>query len=196
MTREILICNDDSISAKGIREVAQLMRQYGDVTVVAPKYQQSAKGASITMDSKFYLEFLGSEEPTEELGGIRYYCMNGTPVDCTKMGINMFIDEGRIPDMFISGINHGANFSIASLYSGTLGAAAEAAVYQIPSIGLSLCDMDCDDFSTVLYYIPEIMEQFIANPPKNGTYLNINALPSNVQMSVFPFTIAFDHFLF
>lgn len=175
MTREILAINDDSILAAGLTHLVTLFREYGDITVVAPRQPQSAKSSSLTMDFPLHLNKLQELGPDKELGGVRCYSLDGTPCDCAKMGINMFIDEGRMPDLVISGINHGSNASAAALYSGTLGAAMEAALYGIPAIGLSVDSHDAHpDFSTVDRYLDDILEPFFANPPAKGTYINVN----------------------
>lgn len=175
MTREILAINDDSINAEGLMHLVNLFRRYGDVTVVAPKDPQSAKSSSLTMDRPLHLKHIEDIEPDGELGGVRIYTLDGTPCDCAKMGVNMFIDEGRMPDLVISGINHGSNASAAALYSGTLGATMEAALYQIPAIGFSIDTHDeHPDFSVVDAFVDEIMDRFFDCPPKTGTYLNIN----------------------
>ena len=175
MTREILLINDDSINAVGLMHLAGLFRRYGDVTVVAPKEPQSAKSASLTMDRPLHLKHLHNIEAEEDLGMVRVYTLDGTPCDCAKMGINMFIEEGRMPDLLISGINHGSNASAAAIYSGTLGATKEGALYGIPSLGFSIdTHEEFPDFSIIDYYLDEIMERFFECPPKTGVYLNIN----------------------
>ena len=175
MTRDILITNDDSISARGIHCLAGIFRRFGDVTVVAPKFQQSAKAMALTMDRPLHLECIEETEPSDELGGVRCYTLDGTPTDCAKLGINMFIEEGRMPDILVSGINHGSNASAAEAYSGTLGAVKEAAIYGIPAVGFSICTHDPDpDFSIVEEFAGEIMANFFEEPPAEGIYLNIN----------------------
>ncbi|MBQ1167981.1 MAG: 5'/3'-nucleotidase SurE [Bacteroidales bacterium] len=175
MTREILAINDDSILASGLMHLVTLFRRYGDITVLAPRAPQSAKSSSLTMETPLHLNHLQDLAPDGELGGVRCYSLDGTPCDCAKMGINMFIEEGRMPDLVISGINHGSNASAAALYSGTLGAVMEAALYGIPAIGLSIDTHDPHpDFSVVDAYFGEIMERFFENPPKPGTYINVN----------------------
>ena len=175
MYSQILVINDDSINAKGLTHLVFLFRHWGDVTVVAPKEPQSAKSASLTMEWPLHLHLLQEMEPDGDLGGVRIYCLDGTPCDCAKMGINMFIEEGRMPDLVVSGINHGSNASAAALYSGTLGACMEAALYGLPAVGFSIDTHDPHpDFSVVDAYIDEIMDQVFENPPKAGTYLNIN----------------------
>jgi len=175
MTREILVTNDDSIKSAGIKHLVDIFRKYGDITVLAPKEPQSAKATSLTMDRPLHLQHISDLEPDGELGGVRIYSLDGTPVDCAKMGVNMFIEEGRMPDLVISGINHGSNASAAALYSGTLGATMETALYGIPSIGFSIdTHEENPDFAVVDAYVDEIMEQFFANPPAKDVYLNIN----------------------
>lgn len=167
--RNILVTNDDSVNSKGIKVLTQLMRDWGNVTVIAPKFPQSGKSMAITMDRPLRLELLHHED------GLTIYTLDGTPVDCVKMAMHRcYLDTP--PDLIVSGINHGSNASIASIYSGTLGATAEGTIYGIPSIGFSIVDHDKDaDFSAAEKYIPVIMEEFLEkiNLP-SGTYLNIN----------------------
>lgn len=166
---KILITNDDGYKAKGINLLAQMMRRFGDVTVVAPKESQSGKSAALTLGKRMYLETV-SEEP-----GLRIYALDGTPVDCVKMGMRLFLDDGILPDLLMSGINHGTNTSAASLYSGTLGATAEAAIYDVPAIGLSLDSHEPDaDFTGALRYGEKVVEACIREPMARSTYLNVN----------------------
>ena len=163
-TREILITNDDGIDAEGIHVLAGIMAGYGNVTVVAPLHPQSGKSAALSMDTPLYLKQV-KDEP-----GLREYTFNGTPVDCVKIGINECFPKGELPDIVVSGINHGANCSVASLYSGTLGACIEGTVYEIPSIGFSLCThKPHPDFSPVLRYTGTIIEKFLEFPPDKDT---------------------------
>lgn len=170
--REILITNDDGIDAEGIHVLAGIMRRYGNVTVVAPLHPQSGKSAALSLDTRLYLR------QVKDGPGLREYTFNGTPVDCVKIGINECWPEDRLPDLVVSGINHGSNCSVASLYSGTLGACIEGTVYGIPSIGFSICThAEHPDFSPVTAFADTIMEKFFAFPPEKGIYLNINFPP-------------------
>ncbi len=165
---EILISNDDSINALGIKTLAKIMSAYGNVTVLAPMHPQSGKGTSLGIIPRQYLEERGVE------GNIKYYAFDGTPVDCVKMAMNWFFKDKK-PDIFVSGINHGPNSSVASLYSGTLGAAIEATVSGIPSIGISICTHDEEpDFSGVKKYLPRIIDKFLSETINSETYFNIN----------------------
>ena len=173
--REILVINDDGFRAKGIRVLAQMLREFGNVTVVAPYEAQSGKSASLTLDRPLMIETPEVEPATETLGSLRIYTLTGTPVDCAKLGINGFKNEGHMPDLLVSGINHGSNASAASIYSGTLGAAAEGTVYGIPSVGLSINTHDPDpDFTAVLHYSRRIIRHVLEDGLRQGIYLNVN----------------------
>lgn len=167
--REILVTNDDSVNAEGIKILARLMMKWGNVTVIAPKEVQSGKSMAITMESPLRLSKISEEE------GLVVYSLNGTPVDCVKMAMHRCYLDSK-PDIVVSGINHGSNASVASVYSGTLGAVMEGTIYGVPSIGFSLADHRFNaDFSGAEKYIPIIMEKFFElNPLKDGSYLNIN----------------------
>ncbi|MBO4656174.1 MAG: 5'/3'-nucleotidase SurE [Bacteroidales bacterium] len=175
MTREILLTNDDSYTAPGLTVIAQFLRQYGNVLSVAPRYHQSAKSMALTMEEPLYLTKYAEFEAEEGKGSLECWHMNGTPADCAKMMANMCIERKIVPDLFVSGVNHGSNASTAALYSGTLGANKEGCLYGIPSIGLSIDTHaeDCD-FSGVLHYAPKILEQMFEVPPVLQTYLNVN----------------------
>lgn len=170
---EILVTNDDSYQSKGIKTVSDILSQYGNVTVVAPKEVQSGMSAALTLTKPLRLQ-RESVETTGNGSSIRVYSFTGTPADCVKIAMNEFFLE-RKPDLLVSGINHGSNASVASVYSGTLGATAEGAIYGVPSVGVSIDTHNPDaDFSGVERYLPQIIDNFLSNPPAKGVYLNIN----------------------
>jgi 5'-nucleotidase len=166
--RRILITNDDGVKAKGISALIEMMRPYGDITVVAPFEAQSGMSAALTIGKPLRLTELKSEE------GLKIYACSGTPADCVKMAMNQIFNQ-KLPDLLVSGINHGSNASIASLYSGTLGAAAEGTVYGIPSLGLSLSTHDPKaDFSAALHFGKIIIDKYLEIPTSPDIYLNVN----------------------
>lgn len=166
--REILITNDDGIDARGIAVLTEIMRKYGNITVVAPYHPQSGKSASLSLGKTMYLRKI-SEEP-----GLKTYSFEGTPVDCVKLAINEFYPD-RKPDLLLSGINHGSNCSAAALYSGTLGACIEGTLNDIPSVGWSINTHDANpDFSPVTLYADTIMAKLLSKPFSKEIYLNIN----------------------
>lgn len=173
--KELLVVNDDGFRAKGIQALAGMLREFGNVTVVAPYEAQSGKSASITLSNPLMIERPVMEPARDELGSLRVYTLTGTPVDCAKMGVNIYLNEGRMPDLLVSGINHGSNASAASIYSGTLGAAIEGTVYDVPSIGLSICThADDPDLTAVLHYSRIIVRRVLDDGLRRGVYLNVN----------------------
>lgn len=162
----ILITNDDGYQAKGIQVLAKIMKKFGEVTVIAPKTHQSGMSMAVSLGFK--------QIAHKDLGGGWHY-VDATPASCVKFGLNtMFL--GNFPDVVVSGINHGSNASTASCYSGTLGAAEEAALNGIPAIGVSLDTLDPNaDFSCVEAHFGEIFEAIMNNlPSQYGVYYNVN----------------------
>lgn len=163
---EILITNDDGYRAKGIKVLAEMMKQFGNITVIAPKHHQSGMSMAVSLGLKPVAYKRLSEE---------WSYLDATPASCVKYGLNIpFLD--RFPDVVVSGINHGSNASTASCYSGTLGAAAEAALNGVPAIGVSLDTINPDaDFSAVTEFFPGIFRMIMDNlPERKGIYYNIN----------------------
>ena len=143
----ILITNDDSIVAPGIRALIEVMKELGDVVVVAPDSPQSAMGHAITINNTLKLEKVHLDKELEQ----EYSC-SGTPVDCVKIAVNEILK--RKPDLCVSGINHGSNSSINVIYSGTMSAAVEAGIEGIKKIGFSLLDYSWDaDFEPIKSHI-------------------------------------------
>ena len=163
---KILITNDDGYQAKGIQVLARIMKKYGEVTVIAPKTHQSGMSMAVS---------LGFKQIAHKNLGNGWHYVDATPASCVKFGLNtMFLDN--FPDVVVSGINHGSNASNASCYSGTLGAAEEAALNGIPAIGVSLDSLHPDaDFSCVEAFFGGIFENIMSNlPSKHGVYYNVN----------------------
>ena len=171
---EILITNDDSYTSKGLWTLISLCVTIGNVTVVAPKTAQSGMSAALSMGKPLFLN-KEEERLTPEGNKIDVYSFTGTPADCVKIAMNKVFSRDHKPDLMFSGINHGSNASTAAVYSGTLGATAEAAIYEIPAIALSVDSHDPDaDFSAVKKWFRPIVDNFLANPPVKGIFLNIN----------------------
>jgi 5'-nucleotidase len=166
----ILVTNDDGITAPGLRTLVKLMKQLGDVIVVAPDSPQSGMGHAITLDSTLYSKKMTTDTNDS---GIEEYSCSGTPADCVKLALQELLD--RKPDICVSGINHGSNSSINVIYSGTMSAAIEAGIEGIPAIGFSLCDYNWDaEFSHSGNYITEIVTQALNNGIPKGVVLNVN----------------------
>lgn len=165
---KILISNDDGWQAPGIHRLIDCARQYGDVIVVAPDGPRSAQSSAITVNQPLRIK------KVEEYNGVPVYAVNGTPVDCVKLGrFVLFTDDN--PALMLSGINHGSNAGSNVIYSGTMGAAMEATMLGIPAIGFSILDHSMQtDFSQCLPFINNIIEKALANPLPSMTCLNVN----------------------
>lgn len=167
---EILITNDDGFNAAGIHVLAEIMCQFGNVTVIAPKQHQSGMSMAVSLGFK---QVAYKELPDERPGKWSY--LDATPASCIKYGLNFQFLEKK-PDVIVSGINHGSNAASASCYSGTLGAAQEGALNGVRSIGVSLDALSPDaDFSAVKKFFPDIFRRLMeAWPEKYGLYYNVN----------------------
>src|SRR5690606_41246854 len=107
---------------------------------------------------------------------IEAWSCSGTPVDCVKLATDKILHKK--PDICLSGINHGANHSINVIYSGTMSAAIEASIENIPSIGFSLLDYSMEaDFSMAKKYARIIVEKIIKRKSDKHLCLNVNFPP-------------------
>lgn len=164
----ILVTNDDGISAPGIRTLISVMKEIGEVVVVAPDSPQSATGHAITINNTLYLNKVNIDGELKQ----EYSC-SGTPVDCVKFAVNEILK--RKPDLCVSGINHGSNSSINVIYSGTMSAAVEAGIEGIPAIGFSLLDYDWNaDFEPTRDFIKKIALEVLEQGLPEGVILNVN----------------------
>lgn len=164
----ILVTNDDDITAGGIRELINIAKTFGDVLVVAPDRPQSAQGHAITISSPIFIR------ESDIHPGVEAYECSGTPVDCVKLAKSVVLGD-RVPDLCVSGINHGSNAAINILYSGTLSAAMEAALEGIPSIGFSFLNYRPDaDFSACRPYVEHLIRDVLDNGMAEGSLLNVN----------------------
>ena len=123
----ILLTNDDGVLATGLRTLAAAFEGFAKVSIVAPSREQSGAAQSLTLRQPIICHTLGERE----------WAVDGTPADCVIVALHKLLPER--PDMVISGINFGANLGENVYYSGTVGAAREAALHHIPAIAMSLC---------------------------------------------------------
>ena len=163
---KILVTNDDGIDSAGIAALKKSLSEIAEVTVVAPRQEQSAVGHGITMQiplrvQEYYID-----------GSFFGYAVDGTPADCVKMGMRNIMKED--PDLVVSGINHGSNTAINIIYSGTVSGAREAAIMDVPSIAISVTNHRVKDFS----YAAEIAKMLALKINEHGlalgTLLNVN----------------------
>jgi 5'-nucleotidase len=163
----ILVSNDDSINAPGIKALVEVAQKFGDVVVVAPDSPQSGMGHAITIHDPLRLH------KVDVFDGVEAYQCSGTPADCVKIAIDKILH--RKPDLCLSGINHGSNASINVIYSGTMSAAMEAAIDGIPAVGFSLLDFAFDaDFTAAKHFAEIVIRELLNNGLPNACLLNVN----------------------
>lgn len=166
----ILITNDDGVTAPGIQNLVESVKDLGQIIVVAPDKPQSGMGHAITIGQPLRLH------KVHVFGDIEAYSCTGTPVDCVKLAVDKVLH--RKPDLCLSGINHGANHSINVIYSGTMSAAVEAAIESIPSAGFSLLDYNIEaDFSGARKYTRIVVKKMLSTKLEKHTVFNVN-IPS------------------
>ncbi|WP_296749096.1 5'/3'-nucleotidase SurE [Thiobacillus sp.] len=158
----ILLSNDDGYFAPGLAALARALAPLADITVVAPERDRSGASNSLTLDRPLMLR--------QEPGG--FYYVNGTPTDCVHLAVTGMLDH--LPDIVISGINHGANMGDDTIYSGTVAAATEGYLLGVPSIAVSLANHNAQHFDTAARVVVELVQRIQAQPPTEPMLLNVN----------------------
>lgn len=158
----ILISNDDGYLSEGIATLAAHLSEIADITVVAPERNRSGASNSLTLDRPLSVR--------EAKNGFFY--INGTPTDCVHIALTGLITE--MPDLVISGINDGANMGDDTIYSGTVAAAMEGYLLNIPSIAISMSQHEATHFETAAKVAVELVEHYNQNPLKGPALLNVN----------------------
>jgi 5'-nucleotidase len=159
----ILLSNDDGYFAPGLGILAATLSQRGhDVTVVAPERDRSGASNSLTLDRPLMVR--------KTPGGFHY--VNGTPTDCVHLAVTGLLPQ--LPDMVISGINHGANMGDDTVYSGTVAAATEGFLLGIPSVAISLANIQQENFRTAADFVAGLAERFAERSFPEHVLLNVN----------------------
>ncbi len=164
---KILVTNDDGYQAPGIRALFNTLKSDHEVTLAAPDREKSAVGHGITLHTPL-------KHQKVRLGhGDFGHAVAGNPADCVKLALFDICDQ--TPDLVISGINAGSNTGLNINYSGTVGAAREAAINKIPAIAVSIQYGDTMDFHGMAAYTASILDKAMALDLPPGVFLNINA---------------------
>lgn len=158
----ILLSNDDGYFAPGIDHLARALADLGEVTVVAPERDRSGASNSLTLDRPLSLRRTANG----------FYHVNGTPTDCVHLAVTGMLDT--LPDMVVSGINHGANMGDDTIYSGTVAAATEGYLLGVPAIAMSLVGKSGTHFATAAHVAHQLVQRYLANPVKEPMLLNVN----------------------
>lgn len=164
----ILLSNDDGYDAPGLRALEEALRPLGRIYVAAPAAEQSGKGHSITTSDP--IPVTEYKQPD----GVTWYALAAPPATCVRVAVEALLP--RRPDVVISGINRGVNLGIVVYYSGTVGAAREAAIVGLPAIAVSMQGDEAKDYAAAAAYVRQLVEQLRAKQMlKPGLFLNVNA---------------------
>ena len=176
----VLLTNDDGIQASGLGAMRRALLEVPGVelAVIAPDANRSASGRSITTRSPLSVKEVGFEDGT--VG----YATDGTPVDCVRFAALGLVEF--VPELIVSGINHGANLGDDITYSGTVAAALEGIVLGVPAIAVSQQSRrgrldfragdawERSDFAEAAAFVARVVEELHRMPMPQGTLLNVN----------------------
>ncbi|MBC7794714.1 MAG: 5'/3'-nucleotidase SurE [Clostridia bacterium] len=163
----ILVSNDDGIHARGLRTLSEKLAQVGEVWVTAPDREQSATSHAISLNVPLRSYQTAARE----------HAITGTPTDSVYLGLNHILKEP--PDVVVSGINHGPNLGNDVIYSGTVSAAMEAAMFGYQAIAVSLCIGDHAGvremyFDSAAEFAARLVVAMANKPLPRGVLLNVN----------------------
>jgi 5'-nucleotidase len=159
---QILLSNDDGYFAPGLAALAETLAGLATVTVVAPERDRSGSSNSLTLDRPL----------TVRRAANGFFYVNGTPTDCVHLAVTGLLET--LPDIVISGVNHGANMGDDTIYSGTVAAATEGFLLGIPSLAISLVARGGDHFDTAAQVAAELVKRFERSPLTQPALLNVN----------------------
>ncbi len=159
----ILLTNDDGIHAPGLRALAQALEGLGTITIVAPSQERSAAAQSLTLRQPIYCDLIAERE----------YSVEGTPADAMILAFHTLLAEK--PDIVVSGINRGGNVGENIYYSGTVGAAMEAAINRVPAVAVSVAYRGKEfDFAPAGRFTRELIPLILREGLSPGVILNVN----------------------
>lgn len=160
----ILVSNDDGINARGVRALVEAMTPLGEVWLVAPELEQSAMSHSLSLHHPLRIRQHGERE----------FAVDGTPADCVYVAINHLLRDER-PALVVSGINHGSNLADDVIYSGTVAAAMEGSILNVPSIAFSLVNRQgVHQFEHAAQFAAALVKAALSNPLPRRMLLNVN----------------------
>jgi len=163
----ILLSNDDGIYSEGIQVLKEHLDSIAEVIVIAPDRERSTISHAITLRKPLNLKEVKTNGKTWG------FSVNGTPADCIIAGL-LEVMKDKKPDLIVSGINHGPNLGNDIFYSGTVGAAMEGAMRNIPSLAVSINSSKDFKFESAAQYTKEIVYNLTKQNLPNNLLLNIN----------------------
>jgi len=159
----ILLTNDDGYNAPGLSTLAAALEDFATISIVAPSSEKSGTAQSLTLRQPIVAQQVSD----------RHWSVDGTPADCVIVALHKLLPQR--PDLVISGINFGANLGENVYYSGTVGAAREAALHHIPALAISLCSKAHDsNFDNAARIARSAAELVLKNGLPDQVLLSIN----------------------
>jgi 5'-nucleotidase len=163
----VLLTNDDGYQAAGLRLLAEHLREFAEVQIVAPSLERSGAAQSLTLRQPIVCHRMAENE----------WAIDGTPADCVIVALHKLLPQ--TPDLVISGINHGANLGENIYYSGTVGAAREGVIHHVPGLAVSLCSKRVNsDFAPAARLTLQIVQLILREKLSPQVLLNVN-VPEN-----------------
>ena len=169
----ILITNDDGYHSEGIIALENALKEVGDCFIVAPASEMSGASHSLTLARPLRIRQIDQ----------RHWTVDGTPTDCVTLAVNKILSDEQLPDICVSGINHGANLGDDATYSGTVAGAMESTILGIPGLAFSLAASRNHDFTESAKIVREMTEKAIKEGLPKETLLNIN-VPKGVPKGI------------
>jgi len=164
---KILLTNDDGIYSEGIQILKKQLDDIAEVTVIAPDRERSTIGHAMTLRKPLRIRKVKIN------GNFRGFSLDGTPADCVIVGL-LEIMKDKKPDLIVSGINHGPNLGDDIIYSGTVSAAIEGAMRNIPSLAVSIAGFKNFKFESAALFTKKIASNLMKNNLPSNLVLNIN----------------------
>ncbi len=165
----ILVSNDDGIQSEGILALEEKLQRLGEVYTVAPDRVQSSTSHAITLHRPFRAQEVGP----------RRFAVDGTPTDCVKLALTGLLPSK--PALVVSGINIGPNLGDDIIYSGTVSAAVEGTLLEIPAIAVSLVTLQSSSFEVAAEFAGTLAARVLQKGLPSGTLLNVNVPPVPAQ---------------
>lgn len=178
---KILVVNDDGIDAPGLYHLWKGLKDYADLTIVAPHTERSGAGLSHTLTKPLHIRPVRWEEDASA------WSVSGTPADCVKIALHEILKEK--PDLIVSGINRGSNAGRTVLHSGTVGAVIEGTIRNVPGIAFSCFDFHESFYEQAEKYIYPVVKHFLEQPLPSGTLINVN-FPKRIHQKLKGFKMA------
>jgi 5'-nucleotidase len=164
---QILLTNDDGLFAEGIQCLRQNLSDLGDIILAAPEKERSAMSHGITIHKPLRAKKISFEN------NIYGWKISGTPADCVKLALDKLLHHP--PDIVVSGINNGLNMGNDILYSGTVSAALEAVMEDIPAIAISVEEeATSEDYEYAAKFLKSFLTKISPHKLSNKNLININ----------------------